>query len=173
MNCPYGRGRNPGARPPHAAHRIGALVGRITDLADGLIGHFVERARSSGATCEEIGEFMGVSKQAAQKRFTQTGPPRRGGFFLNRLAEDARLAVRMAVRNAREMESSQLSTGHLVLGLLDDPESLACRAITGLGGSADDIRSVVRLSPKRVKVIPWVAAIFRSRLTPRRRWNWR
>jgi hypothetical protein len=119
------------------------LSGRITDLADGLVGKFVARARSSGATWEEIGECMGVSKQAAQKRFTATGPQRRGGFFLTRLAEEARHVVRRAVTHAREAGSSHVGTEHLVLGLLDDPESIACRAITGLG-SVDEIRSAAQ-----------------------------
>src|SRR5689334_14815038 len=41
----------------------------LGDLADHLIGHFVDQARRSGASWTEIGRSMGVSKQAAQKRF--------------------------------------------------------------------------------------------------------
>ena len=41
----------------------------LGELADHLIGHFVDQARRSGASWTEIGEYMGVSKQAAQKRF--------------------------------------------------------------------------------------------------------
>jgi hypothetical protein len=116
------------------------LSGRVTDLGDGLVGHYVERARSSGATWEQIGECMGVSKQAAQKRFTPKGRQRRGGFFLTRLAEEARLVVRGAVTHAREAGSSHVGTEHLVLGLLDDPESVASQAIAALGGSVEEIR---------------------------------
>jgi hypothetical protein len=119
------------------------LSDRIADLGDGLVGHFMERARSSGATWEEIGECMGVSKQAAQKRFTTRGPQRRGGFFLTRLADEAREVVHGAAAHARELGSSHVGTEHLVLGLLDDPESVTCRAITGLGGSVDEIRSAL------------------------------
>lgn len=121
------------------------LSGRITDLGDELVGHFVNRARSSEATWEDIGECMGVSKQAAQKRFTTGGPRRRGGFFLTRLAEEARHIVRIAVTHAREKGSSHVGTAHLVLGLVDNPESVACRAITTLGVSVDDISSAVKL----------------------------
>lgn len=110
------------------------VAGRISDLADELIGHFVEQARSSGATWEEIGECMGVSKQAAQKRSTMKGPRRRGGFFLTRLAEEARDVVQRAVAHAREVGSSHVGTEHLVLGLLADSQSVACRAIAGVGG---------------------------------------
>src|SRR5215469_14100557 len=41
----------------------------LGEVADHLIGHFVDQARRSGATWTEIGEHMGVSKQAAQQRF--------------------------------------------------------------------------------------------------------
>src|SRR5882724_10345909 len=49
-----------------AAVRISEHLG---DLADHLIGHFVDQARKTGASWTEIGQFMGVTKQAAQKRF--------------------------------------------------------------------------------------------------------
>ena len=41
----------------------------LGEVADHLIGHFVDQARRSGASWTEIGQYMGVSKQAVQKRF--------------------------------------------------------------------------------------------------------
>ncbi len=41
----------------------------LGDVADHLIGHFVDQARRSGASWTDIGRSMGVTKQAAQKRF--------------------------------------------------------------------------------------------------------
>ncbi|EUA34561.1 hypothetical protein I553_1550 [Mycobacterium xenopi 4042] len=41
----------------------------LGEVADHLIGHFVDQARRSGASWTDIGKSMGVSKQAAQKRF--------------------------------------------------------------------------------------------------------
>src|SRR5437764_2178610 len=41
----------------------------LGDVADHLIGHFVDQARRSGASWTDIGKSMGVTKQAAQKRF--------------------------------------------------------------------------------------------------------
>ena len=41
----------------------------LGELADHLIGHFVDQARKTGASWTEIGQSMGVTKQAAQKRF--------------------------------------------------------------------------------------------------------
>ncbi|REO60461.1 ATP-dependent Clp protease ATP-binding subunit, partial [Mycobacterium tuberculosis] len=41
----------------------------LGEIADHLIGHFVDQARRSGASWSDIGKSMGVTKQAAQKRF--------------------------------------------------------------------------------------------------------
>ena len=46
----------------------------LGDVADHLIGHFVDQARRSGASWTEIGKCMGVTKQAAQKRFVPKVP---------------------------------------------------------------------------------------------------
>ena len=44
-------------------------AGHLGDVADHLVGHFVDQARRSGASWTEIGRSMNVTKQAAQKRF--------------------------------------------------------------------------------------------------------
>src|SRR3954449_12325435 len=41
----------------------------LGEVADHLIGHFVDQARRPGAALTDIGKSMGVTKQAAQKRF--------------------------------------------------------------------------------------------------------
>src|SRR5215218_6638053 len=46
----------------------------LGEVADHLIGHFVDRARRSGASWTEIGRSMGVTKQAAQQRSTPKEP---------------------------------------------------------------------------------------------------
>src|SRR5436190_9771655 len=46
-----------------------AVGGRLGELADHLIGHFVDQARRAGASWTDIGRRMGVTKQAAQQRF--------------------------------------------------------------------------------------------------------
>ena len=55
-----------------ALDHVSAAVGiseHLGELADHLIGHFVDQARKTGASWTEIGLSMGVTKQAAQKRF--------------------------------------------------------------------------------------------------------
>ena len=51
----------------------------LEEISDHLIGHFVDQARRSGASWTEIGASMGVTKQAAQKRFV----PRAGSETLD------------------------------------------------------------------------------------------
>src|SRR5215207_9792438 len=46
----------------------------LGDLADHLVGHFVDQARRSGASWTDIGRSMGVTKQAARKRFVPKDP---------------------------------------------------------------------------------------------------
>lgn len=43
-------------------------------FADHLLGHFVDQARRSVASWTDIGKCMGVTKQAAQKRFVPKAP---------------------------------------------------------------------------------------------------
>src|ERR1700744_735446 len=46
-----------------------AVSTQMDEQADALIGYFVDQARKSGLPWSQIGAAMGVSKQAAQKRF--------------------------------------------------------------------------------------------------------
>lgn len=46
----------------------------LGEVADHLIGHFVDQARRSGASWTDIGRSMGVTRQAAQKRFVPKDP---------------------------------------------------------------------------------------------------
>src|SRR5215469_17719358 len=53
--------------------RVEAALGVSEELASGadeLIGHFVTEARQAGCSWTQIGERIGVSKQAARRRFT-------------------------------------------------------------------------------------------------------
>jgi len=46
----------------------------LGEVADHLIGHFVDQARRAGASWTDIGRAMGVTKQAARKRFLPKQP---------------------------------------------------------------------------------------------------
>ncbi|MEZ0353685.1 Clp protease N-terminal domain-containing protein [Mycobacterium sp. pR1184] len=99
----------------------------LGEIADHLIGHFVDQARRSGASWTDIGKSMGVTKQAAQKRFvprpepTTLDPAQGFGRFTPR----ARNAVVAAQNAAHQAGSSEITPAHLLLGLLTDPAALA------------------------------------------------
>ncbi|MBI2699425.1 Clp protease N-terminal domain-containing protein [Mycobacterium gordonae] len=99
----------------------------LGEVADHLIGHFVDQARRSGASWTEIGKAMGVTKQAAQKRFvpraeaTPLDPEQGFGRFTPR----ARGAVVAAQNVAHEAGNAEITPNHLLLGTLSDPAALA------------------------------------------------
>jgi hypothetical protein len=109
----------------------------LGDVADSLIGHFVDNARRSGASWTEIGASMGVTKQAAQKRFVSKDATRRSGNGFERFSTAARNAVIHAQEAARESGNAEITVGHLVLGALVDPPAIT-------GASVDEIRAAVR-----------------------------
>src|ERR1700681_550214 len=94
----------------------------LGELADHLIGHFVDQARRSGASWTEIGRSMGVSKQAAQKRFvpkaesTTLDPSQGFGRFTDR----ARNVVVAAQNHAHEAGNDDIQPAHLLLALAGD-----------------------------------------------------
>src|SRR6478609_10125559 len=76
----------------------------LGEVADHLIGHFVDQARRSGASWTDIGKSMGVTKQAAQKRFVpraDTMDPSAGFARFTPRARNAVVAAQNAAREAR------------------------------------------------------------------------
>lgn len=119
----------------------------LGDVADHLIGHFVDQARRSGASWTEIGRSMGVTKQAAQKRFVPKDPgepsdldPNQG---FSRFTSRARNVVMAAQNEAHAARNEEIFPEHLVLGLLAEPEGLGAKAIVAQGVPLEAVRPVV------------------------------
>jgi len=120
------------------------LAEHLGDVADHLVGHFVDQARRSGASWADIGGSMGVSKQAAQQRFVaKPGPaaldPSQG---FSRFTDRARAVVVRAQEAARGAGNDTIGVAHLVLGLVSDADSTASGALTAQGISLDDVRRI-------------------------------
>jgi hypothetical protein len=115
----------------------------LGEVADHLIGHFVDQARRSGASWTDIGRSMGVTKQAAQKRFVTKDLPFDAEQGFSRFTVRARRAVVGAQEEARSAGNAEITTGHLVLGLLADPDGLAAKAIVAQGIALDAVRQAV------------------------------
>ena len=139
-----------------AAMRISEHLG---ELADHLIGHFVDQARKTGASWTEIGQSMGVTKQAAQKRFVPKAaelpvPPDEAGWQaalteafrahpFSRFTPRAKHAIAAATEEARERRHDRVVPEHIALGLLHEPEALAAKAIQELGVPLDSARQAL------------------------------
>jgi hypothetical protein len=128
-----------------ALERLGDAVAvgeHLGEVADHLIGHFVDQARRAGASWTDIGRHMGVTKQAVQKRFVPRAEGA-GARDFARFTDKARRAVVEAQAAARRTRQEQIAPEHLVLGLLTEPTALAATTLTALGVDLDVLRDRV------------------------------
>ncbi|MGW3566066.1 Clp protease N-terminal domain-containing protein [Streptomyces sp. NPDC000941] len=139
----------------------------LGDVADHLIGHFVDQARRSGASWSEIGQSMGVTRQAAQKRFVPKDPGEPSALDPNqafgRYTPRARNVVMAAMNEAQAARNPEIRPEHLMLGLLSQPGALAAKAIIAQDVLLDTVRqaATAALPPAADEVpdlIPYDAA---------------
>ena len=113
------------------------LADELDEVGDSLIGHFVDQARRTGASWAQIGGSMGMSKQAAQKRFVgkaePAGPSLDPSQGFSRFNAEARAVVVAAQERAREANNDSIGVGHLLLGLVAAADSTAVRCLRALG----------------------------------------
>lgn len=85
----------------------------LAETADALVDHFVDRCRAAGRTWAEISDALGVSKQAAHKRYA-TIPK---DLTLTRFTDRARQAIAASLDAARAFGHPFVGTEHLLMGL--------------------------------------------------------
>jgi hypothetical protein len=107
--------------------------------ADDLIGQFVTEARQAGCSWTEIGQRIGVSKQAARQRF---GDPRRRAPESFRLSAPAGGCLEAARREAAADGAAEVGTHHQLIGLFH--EGVAAAVLEELGVRADAVRVAAR-----------------------------
>jgi hypothetical protein len=122
----------------------------VTDLADHLVGHFVDAARAAGASWSQIGEALGVSKQAVQQRFVPKEPGTVADFEhsftlkdkgrFSRFTDRSKNCVLAAEDIARAAGGNEVGSLHILLGLYAEPEGFAIRAMSLLGADTEAIR---------------------------------
>ncbi|WP_066903087.1 Clp protease N-terminal domain-containing protein [Millisia brevis] len=106
----------------------------LGDIGDSLIGHFVDQARRAGASWTDIGASMGVTKQAAQKRFVgRRAAEQNHTDPFARFTPRARNAVVSATNQAGATAADHVRPLHLAHGLTTEPQSLAGIALRDLG----------------------------------------
>lgn len=117
----------------------------LGDVSDHLVGHFVDQARKAGASWTDIGGAMGVSKQAAQKRFVSrlTDLGAESGVY-DRLTARAKRVAAAAQDEARQSGHAEVGSLHVVLGLAAEPAALAVLALEAQGVHLDDVVGAAR-----------------------------
>ncbi|MEJ8651950.1 Clp protease N-terminal domain-containing protein [Streptomyces sp. MS1.AVA.3] len=106
-----------------------------SDLGDQLIDHYVSKAKQTGASWTEIGDAIGVSRQAAQQRHAP-GP-------FERYTNLNRHSIVLAQEAARTHKHDFIGTQHLLLGLLGEPRGLAYEALIAKTGSEQRIHDAI------------------------------
>jgi ATP-dependent Clp protease ATP-binding subunit ClpA len=138
------RGRAPGA-PPDRIEAALAVSGELTSGADELIGQFVAEARQSGCSWTQIGQRIGVSKQAARQRFAQ--PLVAGSTAVqSKTAPESKprlvACLEAAGREAAAAGAAEIGTHHQLIGLFH--EGVAAAILERLGVRADAVRAAAR-----------------------------
>jgi Clp amino terminal domain, pathogenicity island component len=127
----YVKGLHPDSGPLENVSDAFTVSTQLDEQADALIGYFVDQARRSGLSWSQIGGAMGVSKQAAQKRFV---PP--ASKVSDMMPEAVKPFSQFTARAARTLAAagklaapSPMSSAHLAAALLAEPEGFAAKAI--------------------------------------------
>src|SRR3954453_22060238 len=129
-----------GRHPPDALAALAAAEAVAADLArvgERLVGFYVERARTEGRSWAEIGEHMGISRQAAQQRFSGRWSAltmddlEHAGALLPFTAR-TRTALHRAEDHARRLGHPSVAVEHLLLAVGEDDATLAARALDAL-----------------------------------------
>jgi hypothetical protein len=120
--------------------RASQLSAELGELADSLLTYFVDRCRVSGRTWAEIGAHLGVSRQAAQKRFVDMVG---AGVTFERFTLRARHALDRANEVAESMRHNYVGTEHQLLALIDTEGGIAARALADLGISRSAVAAEI------------------------------
>jgi Clp amino terminal domain, pathogenicity island component len=122
---------------------------QLDEQADALIGYFVDQARRSGLSWSQIGSAMGVSKQAAQKRFVPAATK-----AADLMPESVKPFSRFTARATRTLAAAgklaqpdPVSSRYLAAALPTEPDGLAARAIALAGVTPEQLYAAVGAGP--------------------------
>jgi hypothetical protein len=112
----------------------------VTDLekvGDALLGHFVDQCRRNGHSWSEISNALGVSKQAAHKRFTSDAPT------FERFTDRARMVLGQSETEAHRLGHGFVGTEHILLALFEATGGLAIKVLDAVGISKPTVEEQV------------------------------
>ena len=115
----------------------------LEQTSDALLGHFVDQCRRSGRSWSEISGALGVSKQAAHKRFSFDVPR------FERFTDRARSVLAQSEEEAHRLGHGFVGTEHLLLALFESPDGLAAQLLreTGITRSMVETQIVATIKP--------------------------
>jgi hypothetical protein len=143
------KSRKPGGTALDELEEAALMADHLEELADHLLGHFVDQARRVGASWQLIGQSMGVTKQAAQKRFVP------GEGSMDRFTNRASVVMLKAQNEARERGHEEVTSLHLLLGLIAEWDGFAGRAIEAAGVTKASVTtSTIRALPPSAAPLP-------------------
>ncbi len=137
--------------------RVGAAGRRaraLSELGDQLIDHFVSEARLGGASWSQISDTLGRVGRTTDGRAGDgregdgaardgAAGPRSGASAFDRFTDPSRHSIVVAQEAARTHRHELIDTGHLLLGLLSEPESMAYEILVTRGDSEQQLREAV------------------------------
>ena len=135
-----------------------ATVASLEEAADAALEFFVDQCRREGRTWSDISGALGVTKQAAHKRFTAPSPS--AELFTRR----AQSALRAAGEEASALGHNYVGTEHLLLGLFEPSGGVAAQVLTEAGVTR---AHVVNEITRRVPSAPPLAHTASPPYTPR------
>jgi hypothetical protein len=121
------------------------VAGTIGELGDHLVGHFIDEARTAGYSWSAIGEYLGLSRQAVQKRYAPPAgeePTKRPGLF-DRMVPEGKFAIVHAQDAARARQADYISGVHLLLGIADEPECAGAKALGACGATPEIVTAAI------------------------------
>jgi len=119
------------------------LVQGLAEIGDAALGYFIDQARHDGHSWSEIGDALGVSKQAAQQKHmvrVSLGP---NAPTFEHLTPRARSVVGEAEEIARNWGHGYVGTEHLLLALYREPKGIGAQVLVGSGLSEEGAESAV------------------------------
>jgi Clp amino terminal domain, pathogenicity island component len=116
-----------GADPLTQLSQASAAAADLEQTTDALLGHFVDQCRRSGHSWSEISGALGVSKQAAHKRFSFDAPT------FERFTVLAEAALLESEAQAHRLRHGFIGTEHILLALCEISGGPGARLLAEVG----------------------------------------
>ena len=133
-----------GADPLSQLAHASRTAADLSQIGDKLMDHFVDQARQSGHSWSEISGVLGVSKQAAHKRFTGAGG---GAPAFERFTLRARAVLSGAAAQASALGDGTVRPEHLLIALFEPAEGLSAVILAEAGITRDAVGEQLSIQP--------------------------